>query len=157
MPANVGRARSQGLEIEARMPIGALALRASLNRNWSRVDSLARPGNQLDGQTPLSATVAADYAPAASPWSAGASLNVQSGATVRTSEDETVSTPTVRNVDAFALYRYGRRVQLRLALSNLLHPDLLSGSRHEDAAGSVARSQRESQRPSARFTVEYVF
>ena len=157
MPANVGRARSQGLELEARIPFGALAMRANFNRNWSRVDSLPRPGNVLDGQTPLSLNLAADYAPASSRLSAGASLSLQTGGTVRTSANETVSSATVRSIDAYALYRHGKHVQMRLALSNQLHPDTLSGSRYEDAAGSVTRTQREQHELVTRLTLEYVF
>lgn len=156
-PANVGSATSQGIELEGKYALGPLALSASLNRNWSRVDSLPSPGNRLDGQTPLSLNLGADYAPPGARFSGGASFAFQRGGMVRTSASETMSTGAVRTLDAYALYRRDKHLQVRLALSNLLHRDALSGSRFEDASGSVNRTQRDRQEASARLTLEYVF
>jgi outer membrane receptor for ferrienterochelin and colicins len=68
MPSNGGDATTRGLELEAKFPLKAVMkdalpidLRASISRNWSTVDSVPGPNNRLDSQTPLSATLGADY------------------------------------------------------------------------------------------------
>lgn len=141
-PLNEGSARVHTLEAEVKLPaksLGAAALanvdlRASVSRNWSTVSTVPGPDNRLDGQTPLSATVGVDWR--RDRLSLGASMAFQEGGWVRVSEQQSTLQQTRRNLDAYALWKFDARFQLRLALTNILGMDQTSQSAYADASGT---------------------
>jgi len=163
MPMNAGRATTRGLELETKFPLKALMkdgpaidLRASVSANWSRVDGVPGPDNRLDGQAPLSANLGIDYKRA--DFSTGASFAYKQGATVRVSERQTSFLVARRDLEAYALYKFNPKQQLRVALSNLLGQDFVNrGSFVEDGRGLILRDSRFGAGPSLRATLELKF
>jgi outer membrane receptor for ferrienterochelin and colicins len=133
LPSNAGNARARGLEMEAKFPLKlifdkapAIDLRASVSRNWSTVDFVPGPDNRLDQQTPLSATLGIDYK--AGPLTTGGSFAFRTGGPVRISETQTSYQTVRRDLDLYALWKFNPKVQLRLALANVLGQDWISAS-----------------------------
>ena len=163
MPMNAGRATTRGLELETKFPLKALMkdgpaidLRASVSANWSRVDGVPGPDNRLDGQAPLSANLGIDYKRA--DFSTGASFAYKQGATVRVSERQTSFLVVRRDLEAYALYKFNPKQQLRVALSNLLGQDFVNrGSFVEEGRGLILRDSRFGAGPSLRATLELKF
>ena len=163
MPMNAGRATTRGLELETKFPLKALLkdapaidLRASLSANWSRVDGVPGPDNRLDGQTPLSANLGIDYK--RSDFTTGASFAYKQGGTVRVSERQTSFLVPRRDLEAYALYKFNPKQQLRVALSNLLGQDFINRSSFlEEGRGLILREGRFKAGPSLRATLELKF
>ncbi|MYM34963.1 TonB-dependent receptor [Duganella sp. FT94W] len=128
MPVNSGDATTRGLELEAKLPLKALIdtglalnLNASLSRNWSTVDAVPGPDNRLDAQTPLSATLGADYT--SGRLTTGGTFVFKNGGHVRVLRDQALYQSVRRDLDLYALWQFNPRLQLRLAASNLLAQD----------------------------------
>ena len=163
MPMNAGRATTRGLELETKFPLKALMkdapaidLRASLSANWSRVDGVPGPDNRLDGQTPLSGNLGIDYKRA--DLTTGASFAWKQGGQVRISDRQTSTIMARRDLEAYALYKFSPKQQLRVALSNILGQDFVNrGSFVEEARGLVVRESRFKGGPSVRATLELKF
>ncbi|MGJ9419556.1 TonB-dependent receptor plug domain-containing protein [Massilia sp. CMS3.1] len=163
MPMNAGRATTRGLELETKFPLKALMkdapaldLRASLSANWSRVDGVPGPDNRLDGQTPLSGNLGIDYKRA--DLTTGASFAYKQGGQVRISDRQTSTIIARRDLEAYALYKFNPKQQLRVALSNILGQDFVNrGSFAEVGRGLVVRESRFKAGPSVRATLELKF
>jgi outer membrane receptor protein involved in Fe transport len=143
---NTGRARTRGLELEAKFPLKAvidtttaLDLRASLSRNWSNVDGIPGPNNRLMDQTPLSATLGADYKRGA--FSTGGSFVFKNGGEVRVSANQVSYESVRRDLDLYALWKLNLRNQLRVAASNLLGQDYISENSYTVAGSGTQRSR----------------
>ncbi|QNA99728.1 TonB-dependent receptor [Massilia sp. Se16.2.3] len=163
MPSNAGRAITRGLEVETKFPLKALLkdapaidLRASVAANWSRVDGVPGPDNRLDGQNPLSANLGIDYK--RGDLTTGASFAWKGGANLRLSERQTSILERRRDLEAYALYKFNPKQQLRVALSNILGEDFVNrGSFLEEGRGLVQRNARIEGAPSLRATLELKF
>jgi outer membrane receptor protein involved in Fe transport len=145
-PMNTGSARARGLELEAKFPLKALVatttaldLRGNLSRNWSSVDGIPGPNNRLLNQTPLSATLGADYKLGA--FSAGGSFVFKNGGEVRLSSNQVGYESVRRELDLYALWKLNPKVQLRLAGSNLLGQDYINASSYTVAGQGTQRSR----------------
>jgi outer membrane receptor for ferrienterochelin and colicins len=132
-PTNSGDAKTYGLELEAKFPLKAvmetttnLDLRASVSRNWSTVTSVPGPDNRLDGQTPLSATLGADYRNG--PLTFGGSYVFKNGGLVRVSGNQISYASVRRDLDLYAVWKFDPKLQLRVATSNLLAQDTINQS-----------------------------
>jgi outer membrane receptor protein involved in Fe transport len=146
LPMNTGRARARGLEFETKFPLKtiidttiALDLRASLSRNWSSVDAIPGPNNRLMGQTPLSATLGADYKLAA--LTTGGSFVFKNGGEVRQSANQVSYESVRRDLDLYALWKFDPKRQLRIAASNLLGQDYIRASSYTSPGIGVQRSR----------------
>ena len=163
MPMNAGRAETRGLELEAKLPLKAIVdgapaidLRASLSRNWSEVEGVPGPDNRLDGQTPLSANLGIDYK--AGSVTTGASFAYKQGGLVRVSERQTSTLETRRDLEAYVLYKFSPRLQLRVAGQNLLDQNFTSRTSYlEDGRGLVLRRGEFPIGMTLRATVEAKF
>jgi outer membrane receptor for ferrienterochelin and colicins len=140
-PENNGDARVGTLEMELKMPLKLVwntappvDVRASLNRNWSKVDTVPGPDNRLDEQVPFSAVAGFDYRK--DRWSAGGSLSFKSGGPVRISEQQRSHLYRRRDLEAYVLYRFTPQWQLRVAASNVFGEDTRTYSRYQDASGA---------------------
>jgi outer membrane receptor protein involved in Fe transport len=141
LPMNTGHARARGLELEAKFPLKAvidtstaLDLRGNLSRNWSSVDAIPGPNNRLLDQTPLSATLGADYKLGA--FTTGGSFVFKNGGEVRVSANQVSYESVRRDLDLYALWKLNPGTQLRLAASNLLGQDYISESSYTVAGGT---------------------
>jgi outer membrane receptor for ferrienterochelin and colicin len=128
MPSNAGEATTRGLELEAKFPLkaffaGAPAIdfRASISRNWSSVDSVPGPNNRLAEQTPASATIAFDYKEGA--LTAGSSFSFRNGGYVRVSGTQASYQTVRRDLEAYALWKFDPKTQLRVTAGNVLAQD----------------------------------
>jgi outer membrane receptor protein involved in Fe transport len=141
-PINDGDALVRSIQLEAKAPgkllaaaLAGLDLRASFSRNWSRVSAVPGPGNRLDAQTPMSATLGADYRKG--DLTVGSSLAWQQGGWVRISDAQSQLQQTRRDLDAYLLYKFNPRYQLRLSANNILGMDNKSDRLYQDAAGTT--------------------
>jgi outer membrane receptor protein involved in Fe transport len=161
-PTNSGNAKTYGLELEAKFPLKAvmetttnLDLRASLSRNWSTVDSVPGPDNRLDGQTPLSATLGADYK--TGPLTLGGSYVFKNGGFVRVSGNQISYQSVRRDLDLYALWKFTPKLQLRVATANLLAQDTISQSSYTTGAGTQTSRTLNPVHRSVRATMEMKF
>jgi outer membrane receptor for ferrienterochelin and colicin len=137
-PANSGQAHIRGIELELKFPLQswlatapAIDLRANLNRNWSKVDSVAGPDNRLDQQVPLSANLAIDYKPNQQ-LSMGSTLSYKRGGYIRSSYAQRGYTGNHRELDCYLAWNMEKQTQLRLILANLLPQKLFSIDNYQD-------------------------
>jgi outer membrane receptor for ferrienterochelin and colicins len=162
-PENVGRATSRSVELDTKFPLKslvagapALDLRASLNRNWSEVSSVPGPDKRIEQQTPLSGTLGVDWKTGA--WTTGASFAFRSASLVRSSADRWTYARAGRDLDAYAVWKAGPKVQLRFALANLLRQDNGFEVRYADpVAGLMKRSWTYPGSVKLRTTLESTF
>lgn len=161
-PTNAGNARTYGLELEAKFPLKALIqtttaldLRASVSRNWSTVDSVPGPDNRLDAQTPLSATLGADYKKGA--LTLGGSYVFKNGGPVRISLNQLSYQSVRRDLDLYGLWKFDPKLQLRVSTANLLGQDYITESSYADAGGSQASRTLNPIRRSVRANLEMKF
>jgi hypothetical protein len=119
-----------------------LDFRASVNRNWSQVDSVPGPDNRLDQQVPLSAVLGLDYR--ADKFNTGVSYSFRQGGPVRISEQQSAYMQLHRDLEAYLLYKFTAGFQLRVAVSNALGEGNRTESRYVDSSGS---SQTFTSRP----------
>jgi outer membrane receptor protein involved in Fe transport len=161
-PTNSGNAKTYGLELEAKFPLKAvmetstnLDLRASVSRNWSTVDSVPGPDNRLDGQTPLSATLGADYK--TGPLTLGGSYVFKNGGFVRVSGNQISYASVRRDLDLYALWKFNPKLQLRVATANLLAQDTISQSSYTTASGTQTSRTLNPVHRSVRATMEMKF
>jgi outer membrane receptor for ferrienterochelin and colicins len=161
-PTNSGNARTHGIELEAKFPLKAVMdtkesvdLRASLSRNWSTVESVPGPDNRLDGQTPLSATLGADYRKDA--LTVGGSYVFKNGGFVRVSGNQISYQSVRRDLDLYALWKFNPKLQLRVATANLLAQDTISQSSYTTAAGTQTSRTLNPVHRSVRATMEMKF
>ncbi|WP_020655198.1 TonB-dependent receptor plug domain-containing protein [Massilia niastensis] len=136
-PANIGKARTSGIELEAKFQLSDLFpaapnvdVRANYSRFWSDVEDIRGPYNRLEGQAGQTANLGADWRLKAIPLTLGASINWTPEFAVQASNEELSRTGAKRQLDVFGLWRFPAHTQLRLFGSNLL-------SQNYDTARSV--------------------
>ena len=143
-PVNGGDALVRGLQLEAKLPLGAFDLRANLARNWSRVTGVPGPDNRQGSQLPWSASVGGDYRLARLPLSIGGSLGYQAGVSSRTSRNLLAYAGARRDLDLYGLWKWSEQLRLRVSGTNLganlLRQRHLTRSLYDDGAGRMLRS-----------------
>jgi outer membrane receptor for ferrienterochelin and colicins len=155
-PVNAGRAKTWGVELEAKFPFrSAYDLRANLARNWSRVDSIPGPDNRLASQVPFSASVGVDHRLAALPVTLGASFGYQGGGPVRLSERTGAWSGLQRDLGMYAAWRVDARSQWRMSVANLLAEDHLSMGSFGDRSRSLQTTTATSTSPTIRLAFEH--
>ncbi|MBB3222012.1 TonB-dependent receptor plug domain-containing protein [Pseudoduganella umbonata] len=161
-PINSGNATVRTLDVELKFPLKAVMkdapgidLRAGVNRNWSKVDSVPGPDNRLDEQIPLTATLGIDYKGGA--HSAGASLAYRGGGPLRVSVEQYRRQFLRRDLEAYWLYKFTPRYQLRVTANNILGEDSHEYQRYVTAAGTEENQSRrpESARISANLELKF--
>lgn len=149
-PANDGRAWVYGLELRGMLPLVEsslalpLTLRFGLTRNWSRVVNVPGPDNHIADQAPYSGNLGAgyDFGPA---LSVGADATWTAAVHSRIQTYEAVHRSNQRVLDAFALWHWRKGTDLRLSMSNLLHPAAVAGT---DYLGDDGSQRQRSTTPS---------
>jgi len=163
-PVNDGDALTRSLELEAKFPLSAVLqdvpdidLRASLARNWSRVDAVPGPDNRLDQQVPVSGTLGVDYKTPGGKLTTGASFAFKNGGNVRVNVEQSRYQSVRRELDVYALWKLNPTYQLRLAATNLLAQDTVAESRYVDDNGVQRRTTFSDGQAVARVTLESRF
>ncbi|CDG82606.1 tonB-dependent Receptor Plug domain protein [Janthinobacterium agaricidamnosum NBRC 102515 = DSM 9628] len=163
-PVNDGRATTRSIELEAKFPLRtvmhhapAIDLRASLSRNWSRVEAVPGPDNRLDQQTPFSGNLGIDYKSAGGSLSAGASFSYRNGGAVRITENQRSWSTPRRDLEVYGVWKFDPKNQLRIAVSNLLAQDYASDSSYTDASGTLRRHSVSPGSAQVRATMEMKF
>jgi outer membrane receptor for ferrienterochelin and colicins len=125
-PFNNGGARTAGLEIDTRVPLGPRTeLRANAARNWSRLDGVPGPDNRLADQVRASANLGLDVR-ATPAWTYGMNLNLQFGGPVQATPLLRTYTGPVRLLDLYGLWKIDPASQLRLSVTDALHQDRIN-------------------------------
>ncbi|WP_229417264.1 TonB-dependent siderophore receptor [Massilia sp. Root418] len=144
---NDGSAVARGVELEAKFPLKAVMetaqavdLRASVSRNWSRVDAVPGPYNQLNQQVPLQATLGVDYKSADGVVTAGGSFIFKRGGVSRISTEQSSFVTAKRDLDVYFLYKFTPRHALRLSIVSALAEDWLEEYTYADPRGSLRRN-----------------
>ena len=142
MPVNDGVATTKGIELEAKLPIRslykaapAIELRANIARNWSTISTVPGPNNRIDQQTPFSANFGLDYKLDNLPLTVGGNYSFQTGGPVQISANQSAYSVPKRVLDLYALWKFTKEIQLRVALANGLHQDNISESTYTDSSG----------------------
>lgn len=134
-PMNIGRARTQGLELEAKFRLDEffdaawpVAVRSNLSLFRSSVEGIPGPDNGLDQQPRGTLNLGADYRLRGLPLSLGAALNYTPPVTVQQTLLQASSNSRKLVTDAFVLWNLNLDTMLRLSASNLTPLDYSNGS-----------------------------
>jgi outer membrane receptor for ferrienterochelin and colicins len=129
-PTNIGKARTSGVELEAKFQLADLVkdapnidLRSNYSHFWSKVDGIPGPDNRLDGQARQTANVGIDYRLKAVPLTLGGSYNWTPATYVTISATERTYASAKRQLDVYGLWKFSAATQLRIGASNLLGQD----------------------------------
>lgn len=129
-PENVGKAMTEGVELEARFRLNELMddappleLRANVSLFRSKVDGVPAPNNRLDQQPGGTANLGADYRWPGTPLTVGGNFNYTPGYTTRLADTQWAIQSAKRVFDAYALWTINPTTRIRLTASNVLHQD----------------------------------
>jgi outer membrane receptor for ferrienterochelin and colicins len=129
-PENIGKATTQGIELEAKFRLDQLIddgprteVRANASVFRSRVDAVPGPHNRLAEQPGGTLNFGVDHRFRGTPLSVGSSLNHTPGYRTRLEADRFIVQSEKNVLDAYALWTFSPELKLRLSLSNALAPD----------------------------------
>jgi outer membrane receptor for ferrienterochelin and colicins len=149
-PKNIGDANTYGIELEARFRLDQLIAaaprietRANASFYRSDVKSIPGPDNRLDGQSPASVNLGADYRFRGTSFTMGGNLNWTPAYRTQTSAEQSQTVPVKHVWDAFVLYSFTPNTALRLLGSNLNPRDYVTGSERIDPGLREVTSSRQ--------------
>ena len=129
-PVNVGKARTSGIELEAKFQLAELVadapnidLRSNYSHFWSKVDGIPGPDNRLDGQAKQTGNFGIDYRMKGLPLTLGGGYNWTPATYVQVSASERASTGAKRQLDLYGLWKFSAATQLRIGANNVLGED----------------------------------
>jgi len=159
-PINIGKARTAGIELEAKFPLtdvypGApnVDVRSNYSRYWSSVDGIPGPNNRLDQQPKQTANVGADWRLKGVPLTVGGGLNWTPATLVQTTVNETAYTGMKRQFDVYGLYKLNAGAQLRLSANNV-DPRVYDSARSVDT-GTLVQSAATATRTYTTIGIRY--
>ncbi len=142
-PQNIGGATAAGLELEAKLRAAdlwttdlPLTLRTNASLLWSRVDGVPGPNNRLDQQPRYTLNLGADWPVRGTPLTIGGNLNFTPSFVIQQIDSQVYRQGVKRQLDAYALWRFGTMASLRLSITNLSARDFDSASTTFLADGS---------------------
>ncbi len=125
-PQNIGKARATGVEFDTKFQLREifdttipLSLRFNMNLYDSKVESVPGPYNTIESQPHATGNLGFDYRVTNTPWSFGGNLAWTPAYTSQLDENRVNKISTKRVFDAYALYRFNPRTNVRLSLSNI--------------------------------------
>ena len=134
-PRNIGNARTQGIELEAKFRLDEfipdalpLQIRSNLSVFHSSVAGIPGPNNRLDQQPKGVANFGVDYRLRDAPVTLGASINYTPANQIQQSVLTAATTTKKRVADAFALWNVNKDVGLRFSATNLSPLDYANSS-----------------------------
>jgi outer membrane receptor for ferrienterochelin and colicins len=129
-PQNIGKATTQGIELEAKFRLDQLIddgprtdIRANASIFRSRVDAVPGPDNRLAEQPGGTLNFGVDHRFRGTPLTVGGNINHTPGYRTRLEADRFIVQSEKNVLDAFALWTFSPELKLRLSLSNALAPD----------------------------------
>ncbi len=129
-PQNIGKATTQGLELEAKFRLDQLIddgprteIRANASIFRSRVEAVPGPDNRLAEQPGGTMNLGADHRFRGLPLTVGGNVNHTPGYRTRLEADRVIVQSEKTVLDAYALWTFSPALKLRLSLSNALAPD----------------------------------
>jgi outer membrane receptor for ferrienterochelin and colicins len=129
-PQNIGRATTQGLELEAKFRLDQLIddaprtdVRANASIFRSRVQAVPGPDNRLVEQPGGTLNLGLDHRFRGTPLTVGASLNHTPGYRTQLEADRAIVQSEKNVLDAYAAWAFSPEARLRFTLSNALAPD----------------------------------
>lgn len=159
-PINIGKAKTAGIELEAKFPLtdvypGApnVDVRSNYSRYWSSVDGIPGPNNRLDQQPKQTANVGADWRLKGVPLTVGGGLNWTPATLVQTTVNETAYTGMKRQFDVYGLYKLNAGAQLRLSANNV-DPRVYDSARSVDT-GTLVQSAATATRTYTTIGIRY--
>jgi outer membrane receptor for ferrienterochelin and colicins len=154
---NIGRADTQGIELEAKYRLDQLItgapgveMRHNLSLYRSRVDGIPGPDNRLDEQAGYSANIGADYRLRGIPLTLGGNLNLVPEVRTQLAIERVTVTARKQVFDVFALWTIDPQIGLRLLASNLAPQDYGTSNQIDfvrDADGLRVREVAEGAGP----------
>ncbi len=164
-PINNGKARTVGLEFEAKFGLQQfdkdwpkVDLRTNLAVYNSRVNNIPGPNNRLEQQAPAVANIGADWNVKGMPLQIGGNLNVSTGGEVRTAANQIAVVGVKRGLDMFAQWRYSPATTARIAWANILHQDNVNATSVFDPSfGSNTQTATIPTKPVVRLTLTQRF
>ncbi|MDH4287264.1 MAG: TonB-dependent receptor [Aquincola sp.] len=146
-PQNIGKATTQGLELEAKFRLDQLVddgprteVRANASLFRSKVDAIPGPDNRIAEQPGRTVNLGADHRFRGTPVTIGANWNHTPGYRTRLDADRTIVQSEKNAVDAFVLWAFTPEAKLRLSLSNLLALDTVGTTSVQ--SGSLLETSR---------------
>ena len=134
-PQNLGGAVTQGIELEAKVRLNELVpdtpavnLRANLSLYRSNVEGVPGPDNRIDQQPRASGNAGADYRFPGTPLTLGGNLNWTPATTIQSTPLQAGSTSLRLVADAYLLWVFSPRAQLRVSANNWLPHDYTTAS-----------------------------
>ena len=135
-PINIGRAKSTGIELEAKVRLDELVatwpklnVRVNYSRYWSSVDGIPGPDNRLAQQPPWTANIGGDYRMTSLPLSFGGNVNLTPGYLVTEAIGQEYQQARKRVSDVYVLWRISPATQLRISGANLYADNYRSTNR----------------------------
>jgi len=135
MPRNIGKARTAGVELEAKFQLQQLIddappveIRANYSRYHSKVDGVPGPDNRIDSQPKQTANLGLDYRMRSIPLTLGGSINWTPAYDTQTSASQSTHTGVKRQTDLYGLWKFDADTQLRVSLTNAVNDDYITGS-----------------------------
>jgi outer membrane receptor for ferrienterochelin and colicins len=132
-PQNIGKAVTQGIELETKFGLDQLVdgaprveLRGNLAFYRSKVDSVPGPDNRLAEQAKATGNLGADYRWRALPLMVGGNLNWVPAYETQLAEDQRTGVSAKRIFDVFALWTFNPALALRVMAGNLAPRDYTS-------------------------------
>lgn len=164
LPVNESDATVTSLELDAKLQLNALwkdapplDLRASLGVNRSQVNSIPGPNNRLASQTPLSASLGADYRIRGGQFVAGGSIAYRGAGEVRTAPDRFTTGKPRRDVDVYAMWKVSPKTTLRLTLADILREKSVEELRVVEQSGTLRQVSVTPIRLQVRLNLEMKF
>lgn len=138
-PTNVGKALTQGIELEAKFRLDQwlsqawpVEVRSNLSFFHSKVLDVAPPDNRLDQQPSATANLGADYRLRGVPLTLGGNFNWNPAYDTRRTEQQWVYQGAKKVLDVYGLWRLSPTASLRLSVTNLVPLDYVTGSSYID-------------------------
>ena len=129
-PQNIGKATTQGLELEAKFRLDQLVddgprteVRANASIFRSKVGAVPGPNNRLAEQPGGTLNFGVDHRFRGTPLTLGGNLNHTPGYRTRLEADRFIMQSEKNVLDAYALWTFSPELKLRLSLSNALALD----------------------------------
>ena len=150
VPTNDGNAAVMGVELESKFSLTSLDSRlpainmhVNVNRNWSRLLNVPGPDNVMPDQVKLSGNLSADYQmrPA---WTLGGNFSWQTNATERASAYLSSNQHPQRRLDLYSQWQLSAQAQMRLSVSNVLHPAVQQSDLYDDAQIRIGQQMKKS-------------
>jgi outer membrane receptor for ferrienterochelin and colicins len=132
-PQNLGRARTSGIEFDAKFRLPelikdapAINFRTNLSIFDSKVDSVKGPNNRISEQPRATGNFGIDYRFRGTPFSVGSSVNWTPAYDLQVANNQLQKINTRRVIDSYVLWTVNSGTRVRLSFSNMTPNDAIN-------------------------------